>query len=109
MTARDGGRRPSRLEGVLSIAALSVVMSLLALTVAGRTLRAPPAALGAGIAFLPYVFLISGGLLLLAWTAAPRRPALPLSLALLAASGFLLWGPRFASPPEDGEPLRVMS
>jgi endonuclease/exonuclease/phosphatase (EEP) superfamily protein YafD len=76
----DGGR----LGSVLSVAAGSVVVSLLGLTLAGRTLRAPP-------------------------RPAPRRKVMPASLLALAAGGLALWGPTWQAPPPDGVPLRVMS
>ena len=106
MNAKDGGR----LGGVLSVAAVVVVASLLGLMLAGRAFRAPPAALAAAVTFLPYLFLASCVPLLLAWLAAPRRLVLPLSLGLVGAAGLGLWGPRWEGRAVDGgAPVRVMS
>jgi endonuclease/exonuclease/phosphatase (EEP) superfamily protein YafD len=95
--------QPSRLGRAASAASVGLVLAAFGLTVAGRTLAAPPAPLAAAVLFLPYVYLAVAAAVFAAWTAAPDRRAPPVALAALLLTGGWLWLPAPTSPaPEPG-------
>jgi endonuclease/exonuclease/phosphatase family metal-dependent hydrolase len=104
---RDGGR-----AGALA-AALGVVLfaSLMALTVSGRVVRAPPAPMAAAVTFLPYLYASVIAILTVAWVVFRDRWLLAGCVVGLVTIGAGLWGPRWSGQPPaaEGIEVRVMS
>ena len=104
---RDGGRAGATAAGL----GVVVVGLLVALTVAGWVVRAPPAPMVAAITFLPYLYAAMIAILGVAWVVFPDRRILPACVVGLVAIGAGLWGPRWEGelPAAEGEPVRIMS
>lgn len=94
--------------------AWSTVLLLFALwgtTVAGRTLRSPPAALAIAVTLLPWLYGGAGALVFALWCVLPDRRVLPAVLVAIVLSAGLLYGPSWPARQEiaAGEPVRVMT
>jgi endonuclease/exonuclease/phosphatase (EEP) superfamily protein YafD len=103
---RDGGR-----WGLLTtVIAVWAVVGLLVVAVAGRTVRAPPAALAVTVTFLPYLYALLTALLIAAWAAFPGRRPIRLALVALVLAAVSMWAPRWSSDRiEAGDDLRLMT
>ena len=87
------------------------VLSMIAVVILGRVVRAPPLVLTVGVTLLPYLWI--GGMvwIFVLWSGFPDRRMLPVLLAGVTLLGVGLWGPSWAARSEQvaGEPLTLMS
>jgi len=76
-------------------------------TLVGRVVRAPPAAVAAAVAFLPVLYLAVGGGLFAAWVVVPDRRAVPAMLSVVILAGAALWGPSWSAQGIEAEGVSV--
>jgi endonuclease/exonuclease/phosphatase (EEP) superfamily protein YafD len=93
------------------LVAAALVLALLAVTGAGRSLRSPPIPLTAPITVLPYLYGIVLAVVFAVWAAVPDRRIPPALLVVVLVVAAALWGPSLAGWGETaaGEPVRVVT
>lgn len=95
----------------LTVASWVGAVALVALSVVGKTDRAPPNWLILFVTFLPYLYGLFVAWLFALWTAAPDRRSVPAALSLVCVAALVQWGGAWVSLRRDleGDELRVMS
>lgn len=91
-------------------AGVALVVALWIVTLAGRSLRAPPFAVSVAVVLLPWLYAVVCAALFALWSAVPDRRVPPMALAAAAFTALALWGPgRSPDPPEADTEVRVLS
>lgn len=90
-------------------ATFGLLVGLWAVTLIGRSWRAPPGPFVVAVTFLPYQYALFGAWTFGVWTLLPDRRLPPAMLAAIVISAAVFWGPTLAhtADPTVGTSLRV--